>query len=149
MRVIKGNLLQLALQNRFDIIVHGCNCFNTMKSGIAGQIVRQWPQAAEVDRNTNLGDRNKLGTYSLSETPCCKIVNGYTQYHFGMKFGPPFDYDAFKTLLDKLDHDFPKDTKWGFPLIGCGLAGGDEVRVLRILTEWSIGRDVTVVRYQA
>ena len=147
MRVMKGDLLQLALQNRFDAIVHGCNCFNNMKSGIAGQIVKMWPQAAEVDNATNMGDQNKLGTYTLAETTCCKIVNGYTQYHYGMTVGPPFDYDAFAKLLEKLDYDFPKDTKWGFPLIGCGLAGGDEIKVLRMLREWSISRDVTVVRF--
>lgn len=147
MRIIKGDLLQLALQKRFNVIVHGCNCFNTMGAGIAKQIALKWPQAAEVDRNTNMADKSKLGTYTVADTPCCKVVNAYTQYHFGMKNGPPFDYEAFKTVLDKLCKDFPAGTKWGFPLIGCGLAGADEIKVLRILAEWSINRDVIVVRF--
>ena len=148
MRIVKGDLLILALQQRFDVIVHGCNCFNTMGAGIAKKIATRWPQVAEVDRDTNMADRNKLGTYTVAETPCCKVVNAYTQYHHGMKFGPPFDYDAFKQVLEKLSKHFPKETKWGFPLIGCGLAGGDEIKVLRILSEWSIDRDVTVVRFE-
>lgn len=144
MRIVKGDLLKLALQGQFDAIVHGCNCFNTMGAGIAKQIAHRWPQALEVDRTTQLADRNKLGTYTLAETPCCKIVNAYTQF----RPHPPFDYHAFAKVLEKLDNDFSKETKFGFPLIGCGLAGGDEVKVLRMLAEWAIDRDVTVVRFE-
>ena len=30
MFVVHGDLFKLAEQGEFDIIVHGCNCFNTM-----------------------------------------------------------------------------------------------------------------------
>ena len=148
MRVMNGDLIQLALQERFDVIVHGCNCFNTMGAGIAKQLALRWPQVAEVDRATNMADREKLGTFTVAETPCCKVVNAYTQYHYGQAFGPPFDYHAFETVLHNIAKHFPKDTKFGFPLIGCGLAGGDSIKVLRILTEWAIDKDVTVVKLE-
>ena len=34
----KGNLLDLAEAGEFDIVVQGCNCFNTMGGGIAREI---------------------------------------------------------------------------------------------------------------
>ena len=146
MRVVKGDLIQLALQQRFDVIVHGCNCFNTMGAGIARQIAIRWPDVAVADRDTNMGDRNKLGTFTMADTPCCKVVNAYTQFHYGQANGPHFDYAAFELVLARIAKHFSADTKFGFPLIGCGLAGGDEVKILRILKEWSMNKDVTVVR---
>ena len=38
---VDGDLIKLAKQGRFDVIVHGCNCFCQMGAGIA-------PQMAEV-----------------------------------------------------------------------------------------------------
>ena len=32
---IKGDLIELAKQGKFDVIAHGCNCFCTMGAGIA------------------------------------------------------------------------------------------------------------------
>jgi O-acetyl-ADP-ribose deacetylase (regulator of RNase III) len=147
MRVVKGDLIQLALQQRFDVIVHGCNCFNNMGGGIARQLAIRWPEVAVVDRDTNMGDRNKLGTFTIAETPVCKVVNAYTQYHYGQATGPHFDYAAFGLVLENLAKRFSPETKFGFPLIGCGLAGGDEIRILRMIKEWSTFRDVTVVRF--
>jgi O-acetyl-ADP-ribose deacetylase (regulator of RNase III) len=36
MKVIKGDLIQLAKDGKFDLIVHGCNCFCTM-----GKLMKQ------------------------------------------------------------------------------------------------------------
>ena len=38
MNIVKGNLVTLALAGEFDVIIHGCNCFNTMGSGVAKDI---------------------------------------------------------------------------------------------------------------
>ena len=35
MKTIQGNLIHLAQNGEFDLIVHGCNCFCTMGAGIA------------------------------------------------------------------------------------------------------------------
>lgn len=38
MKVITGNLIKLAINGDFDVIIHGCNCFCKMGAGIAKQI---------------------------------------------------------------------------------------------------------------
>lgn len=37
---IEGDLIALAKQGLFDVIAHGCNCFCTMRAGIAPQMVK-------------------------------------------------------------------------------------------------------------
>ena len=64
MKVIRGDLVQLALAGKFDVIVHGCNCMCTMGAGIAKQIKQKFPEAYRVDCQTKKGDRSKLGTIS-------------------------------------------------------------------------------------
>ena len=41
MKVLKGDLLQLALEGVFDVIVHGANCQCSMGAGIAKAIRAQ------------------------------------------------------------------------------------------------------------
>ena len=41
MNIVKGCLIELAVEGNFDVIVHGCNCFNTMGAGIAKQIKKK------------------------------------------------------------------------------------------------------------
>jgi len=50
MKIIKGDIITLAEEGNFDIIVQGCNCFHTQASGLAGQLVKKYPQVLEVDR---------------------------------------------------------------------------------------------------
>ena len=45
----KGNLIDLAEAGEFNIIVHGCNCFETMGSGIAREIHDRYPAAFDAD----------------------------------------------------------------------------------------------------
>ena len=87
MKTIVGDLLKLADEEQFDIIVHGCNCFHTMGAGIAGQINDKYPEAFEADKDdTKYGDVTKLGTYSyayigsLISGHLVQVVNMYTQY---------------------------------------------------------------------
>jgi O-acetyl-ADP-ribose deacetylase (regulator of RNase III) len=47
MKIIKGDLVKLALEGHFDVIVHGCNCQGVMNSGIARQIRINFPNAYE------------------------------------------------------------------------------------------------------
>ena len=51
--------------NEVDIILHGCNCFNTMGAGIAAQIASNFPDAKLADDETLRGDAGKLGTYTI------------------------------------------------------------------------------------
>jgi O-acetyl-ADP-ribose deacetylase (regulator of RNase III) len=150
MNIIKGNLLTLAEQGHFHVIVQGCNCFCTMGSGIAKEIREKYPEAYDVDQATGLGDYNKLGNYTVMLGKRFNIVNAYTQYDFS-RGKDVFEYTAFKLILQKLAHQYPT-CNFGFPKIGCGLAGGDETVIMSMLQEFSddlllTGGTVTVVEF--
>ena len=70
-----GDLVKDA--HNYDVIVHGCNCFNTMGAGIALAVKRKYPEAYEVDKRTKYGDINKLGTISVAYCDDVIVVNGY------------------------------------------------------------------------
>ena len=117
-----------------------------MASGIAGQISRIFPEAVAADKATLKGDRDKLGTLSMAQVnlecgQALTIVNAYTQYTYG-RGEDVFDYQAFSKFL----HSFAsllemcyngESIRVGFPYIGCGLAGGDESRIVRMLENFS------------
>jgi O-acetyl-ADP-ribose deacetylase (regulator of RNase III) len=134
----KGNLIDLAENGEFDVIVHGCNCFNTMGGGIAREIRERYPDAARMDSRTGRGDINKLGTYTslLVDMPSnhfFTIINAYTQYN--MSTGEDvFEYDAFALIIRKLLHTY-RGVRIGLPYIGMGLAGGDKELILSYI-EW-------------
>lgn len=69
------------------LLIHQCNCFTTMGSGIAREIREKYPEAYQVDQKTIKGDRNKLGTCSFAKVivaPVDKWVgNLYGQYNYG------------------------------------------------------------------
>jgi len=69
MKYAKGDLLKMAEEGKFDVIVHGCNCFNTMGAGIARQIARRFPEAYAADCETIASDISKLGTFSFHKYP--------------------------------------------------------------------------------
>jgi O-acetyl-ADP-ribose deacetylase (regulator of RNase III) len=120
----KGNLLDLAEAGEFDIVVQGCNCFNTMGGGIAREIRERYPVAALVDNETQKGDYNKLGNYTTAFTGKFLIVNAYTQYNMSQGTDV-FEYTAFDLLCQKL-HKAYGTKKIGLPYIGMGLAGGNK-----------------------
>lgn len=158
--VTKGNLLELAERGKFDIIVHGCNCQNTMGSGIAKQIKDKYPDAfqADYEYDLELGDRryNKLGNYTVSKIFSKSnfyIVNAYTQFHYLPRGVNHFEYASFAVILQKLAH-FYGNYDFGFPYIGMGLAGGDADRIMTMLEEFADlvkekGGTVTLVEYEA
>ena len=92
---VKGNLLDLAEAGEFDVVVQGCNCWNTMGGGIAKEIASRYPQALLADNETVKGDYNKLGNYTIARANVAEfdIVNAYTQ--FNMSTGE----DVFEYVL--------------------------------------------------
>lgn len=144
---VKGDLLEMAENGEFDIIVHGCNCFNSFGAGIAKQIKERFPRAYERDFNTVRGDRSKLGKMTFGSFGNLLIVNAYTQYGTSSKGEDVFEYDAFKQVLDNLHKNYREDRRFGFPLIGCGLAGGDKDRIIGMIEEFAKDRDVTLVEF--
>jgi O-acetyl-ADP-ribose deacetylase (regulator of RNase III) len=153
----KGDLLNLAEDGEFDIVVQGCNCFCTMGSGIARQIREHYPDAYASDLHTVAGDIDKLGNYSIGRSSYIKtkfaIVNAYTQFDFNRagESNDLFEYSAFELILKKLAHKFGT-ANYGFPYIGMGLAGGDKTRIMAMLENFAEkisaqGGSVTLVEF--
>lgn len=155
MKTVKGNLITLAEQGEFDVIVQGCNCFETMGSGIAREIREKYPLAYQADLDYSVsGDYSKLGNYSVMLGKEVRvpfdIVNAYTQYDFS-RGHDVFEYVSFAMILQKLAYEYPL-ARVGFPMIGCGLAGGNEPRIMAMIQKFSdelllTGGTVTVVEF--
>lgn len=157
----KGNLIDMAEQGMFDIIVHGCNCQHTMGSGLAKEIRERYPLVYTVDGAfnpfgnpiENLGNYSiarALGNPQISGHRFC-IVNAYTQLHYLPRGIDHFEYDSFKVILRKLKVLYPK-ARFGFPYIGMGLAGGDPDRIIPIIEAFAnevtkTGGTVTLVEF--
>jgi O-acetyl-ADP-ribose deacetylase (regulator of RNase III) len=145
----KGNLLDLAEAGEFDVIVQGCNCFNTMGGGIAREIRERYPLCAEVDAQTQYGDYNKLGTWTYHKEPKFTIINAYTQYN--MSTGEDvFEYNAFALILQKLER--LGALRFGLPYIGMGLAGGKKEVIIPMIEYFAKsvsakGGSVTLVEF--
>jgi O-acetyl-ADP-ribose deacetylase (regulator of RNase III) len=132
LKIAKGDLLKMGRDNEFDIILHGCNCFNTMGGGIAAQIAQQFPDARLADDETVRGDPGKLGTYTVGMHGRLVILNCYTQYSMSRDSQDVFEYHAFDRVLSKISQRFGK-WRIGLPLIGMGLAGGDPDKILPMI----------------
>ena len=155
-KIVKGDLIKLAKQGEFDVIAHGCNCFNTQKSGIAAQMVKAFGTDKFLMERKSKGNINKLGlidkirfdlgdnNYSLT------VVNMYTQHRYGRNHADgdvnPLDYEALTLCLRKLNHSF-KGKHIGLPKVGAGLAGGDWNRIREIIKSELRDCDVTIVEY--
>ncbi|WP_170563271.1 macro domain-containing protein [Ruegeria atlantica] len=147
MPTIKGDLIQLALDGEFDVIVHGCNCFHAMGAGIARVIAAHFPDALEADKRTEYGARSKLGTISSARITRGMtdfvVVNAYTQFHWGGS-GPLVDYDAISGCFSTIADTYPT-SRIGYPMIGAGLAGGDWTEIAQRINVACAGMDHTLV----
>jgi len=148
----QGNLLDLAQAGEFDVIVHGCNCFNTMSGGIAREIAERYPDAENADRYyTEYGDYTKLGNWSMHDDGRFKIINAYTQFNLS-RGSDVFEYVAFELILQKLIHAHGTK-RIGLPYIGMGLAGGDKETILGMIEAFAygvsaLGGSVTLVEFK-
>lgn len=144
LKYIQGDLIEAALDGRLNVIAHQANCFCKGRRGIAPQIFGRFPSLKLADDRTEIGDRDKLGTITHSfcyrpNIPKSNFLWGfnlYGQYHFDQK-SPEYGtrYPALQSALESMRQMIilRKTLYWnyedvlniGFPLIGCGVAGGD------------------------
>ena len=143
MKTIVGNLITLAQQGQFDVIVHGCNCMCGMGAGIAKSIKEAFPEAYEADLKTIAGDRTKLGTCSFAKVGNLSVINAYTQYDW-QGDGVLADYNAIRSCFRWVKTNF-SGQRIGIPMIGAGLAGGDWRVISQIIDEELAGEDLTLV----
>ena len=150
MKTITGDLLALALDGRFDVIVHGCNCMCQMGKGIAASIKTQFPAAYDADLKTAKGDRAKLGTISTADIAgpgaAFTVVNAYTQFDYRRGPTPNADYDAIRAAFKEIKIRFA-GKRIGYPKIGAGLAKGDWSIIAPIIDEELAGEDHTLVEF--
>ena len=140
----KGNLIDMAEAGLFDIIVHGCNCQNTMGSGIAKELRSRYPKVYEADCLATKQWAEpvaKLGNFSTYTTVnkaggLMTVVNAYTQLHYLPRGVDHFEYESFYIILKKLT--IFDNIKFGFPYIGMGLAGGDSKRIIAMLENFAV-----------
>lgn len=134
-----GNIIDLAEQSYFNVIVHGCNCFHVMGAGLAKQIKERYPAVYAADCIfTKKGDRGKLGKYTWKQVQGPTgwnfvIVNAYTQYNYGRR-EQYTDYDAVRSVFHIMSKQFATCVI-GYPKIGAGLAGGDWNIIQQIINE--------------
>lgn len=169
LRHAKGNLIDMAENGDFDIIVHGCNCQNVMGSGIAKEIRERYPQVYSADSVAHRDALDEegwtpgspiclLGNYSeTTDTENARdfnfrIINAYTQVNFVPRGVDHFEYGSFSLILRKLAAVYPSK-RFGFPYIGMGLAGGDKKRILTLLEDFAntieqTGGSATLVEYE-
>lgn len=149
MKIIKGDIIKLAQQGQFDVIVHGCNCFCTMGSGIAKAVKSCFPIAFQVDLKTQKGEKAKLGTYSSATVETdngqLTIINAYTQFNWRGN-GRKADYDAIRKVFSQLKSNY-SGKRIGFPRIGAGLAGGEWPVISQIIERELCDEDYTLVEF--
>jgi O-acetyl-ADP-ribose deacetylase (regulator of RNase III) len=165
MKIVKGNLIELAKNGEFDVIAHGCNCFCKQKSGLAKQMVENFDteysdakydflkEEFTLENPYTAGDINKLGQiqYEFRNIPNNKhiyVVNCYTQYFYNYnKHIVSANYEAIALCFKKINHIF-KGKKVGLPWIGCGLANGNKEVVTQLMIKYLNNVDLTVVEYE-
>jgi len=161
-----GNLIELAKRGQFDVIGHGCNCFCTMGAGIAPQMANAFGcNTFPMENKSTYGDINKLGqidwkvlTIAVGNSDFdvidhdLAVVNIYSQYKYGKNhadgIAKPLDYEALTLGLRKINHQF-KGKRIGLPLIGGGLAGGDPIKIVKIIKAELKDCDVTLVKFHS
>jgi O-acetyl-ADP-ribose deacetylase (regulator of RNase III) len=147
---IQGDLIQLALAGRFDVIIHGCNCQCVMGAGIAKSIKAAFPEAYAADCATAKGARDKLGSFSSAAVTRgganFTVVNAYTQLDWRGQ-GVKADYDAIRAAMRSIKQRFDGQ-RIGYPQIGAGLAGGDWAIISSIIEQEFIGLDHTLVIFR-
>lgn len=144
---VEGDLVQMFNEDKIHFLIHGCNCFNTMGAGLALQVAMNFPWAYEEDKNSKYGDVNKLGNWTSAKHPNKPqwVINAYTQYYMGRGL----EYGALKKFLVKLNNSYKgKGYLFGFPMIGCGIAGGDWATVKDFINKYAPDLDIVIVYYQ-
>ena len=143
---IQDDLIKLFKNDKTHVLIHGCNCFSTMGAGIALHIRREFPHAYQADKQLHLDKTQRLGKFSYWKKPVKDgwIINAYTQYDY-RTYSPNdskdlFSYDTFeqqmKDIFQFINQNWKKsldELVISMPMIGCGLAGGNPVKMITML----------------
>ncbi len=136
MKTIRGNIFD----GDWDGIVHCCNLFHTWGAGIAKLMAQKFPDAYQADLKTTYGSENKLGNFSYAPCNDITVFNLYGQIGIGNDGSPlerncqyDFIHDGLIRICQHIAESYMGEYVLAMPMIGCGLAGGDEKIVRAIL----------------
>lgn len=126
---IKGDLIEAFLNKEVDVIAHQVNCFGIAKSGIAVKIFEALPWLAESYFSDKRPYNNRLGKLTAAKNENQWGFNLCGQFHHEHSH-PAYKthYAALYLALKLMASILKKEgavLRVGFPLLGCGLAGGD------------------------
>lgn len=81
----KGNIIKLADEGNFDLLINCCDCFGSFNTDISKEIIKRWPESKIIDQRTKKGDVHKLGSYSIASVmtrsgSSLLIINMYSAY---------------------------------------------------------------------
>jgi len=135
MKYYKGDLIEANV----DALVHCCNNYHVMGSGIAYFLAKKFPQVYQADLETERDCESKMGYFSKAMISENRMVyNLYAMWGIGNDGQPlhrNLSYDSFYNglwrICEELEGEFslPLPIHVGLPkYIGCCRAGG----------EWSI-----------
>jgi O-acetyl-ADP-ribose deacetylase (regulator of RNase III) len=142
MQTVDGEITEIIKSQKYDVVIHGCNCFHKWGAGIAKYMAKEFPEAVKADKETEWGDQSKLGSYTISQCGDTTIVNAYTQYRYGRS--GHVDYDALEDVFELIAEDF-KEKTIAFPKIGAGLGGGSWSKIKAIIDDKLRGMDYILI----
>lgn len=127
----RGSLLNVT----YGIIVHGCNAQRVMRSGVAKDIRAKYPKAFLEYSRVHLNDGLVVGDvifYKHSDDII--IANAITREFYGKDGKLYLSYTGLEECFETIKavarlFEMPVH----FPLIGCGLAGGEWAKVEKII----------------
>lgn len=107
-------------------VVHGCNCFRTMGTGVA-KVLNEYTGGLLLaeDKKTPYGDINKLGTYSAVQYGGKTFYNAYTQHGYGRQKVVYVHWASVESCINSIISKMKDGDVLLMPPIGCGLGGGD------------------------
>lgn len=144
---IVRNLITAVQLGNIDVFAHQANCMCTMKSGIAPQITKAFPEMQQADDRTVSGDFSKLGRFTKATLKEIEGVVGYNLYgQYDWRGRKNTDYNALKNALEALNDDLVFSSIIALPKLGAGLGGGDW-NVISEIIEKTIGEDHHVEIY--
>jgi len=119
-----------------DAVGQGCNCFSNMCAGVALALKNTYPEIFETDKNSLLKPVEKLGNFTkgILKKNGKTFYNIYSQFDFGIN-KVYLNYQALEKSLTAVLKDMKLNNlkSLALPKIGCGLAGGEWDKVLKIL----------------
>ena len=146
MKVKHGDMIKLAENGEFDVIVHWCNCECIMGS-MAEQIKNAFPGSYKADRGTDAWDSSKIGGLSIAKVKVKNnkrlvIVNAYTQ----LLADGNVNFHALRDVMKQVQQNF-YGRRIGYPsrFRSSGSRGNEWDLIKKIIVEELIGEDHTLV----